>query len=81
MGRWLFRLVIAAITGAAIWATGGEWTQGLLVAALIVVTSYASEIWDARKADLSPGARRRIVVLAWMVPIGGIVGIIVTKLI
>ena len=79
--RWLVRLVIAAITGAAIWATGGEWTEGLIVAALIVVTNFAMDVWEARKADLSPGAQRRIVVLAWMVPIGGIVSIIATKVI
>ena len=70
MGLWLFRLAVAAATGALIWVTGGGPWAGLEVAVLLVVLCYAMDVWDARKTALSPGVRRGIVSLAWILVLG-----------
>ena len=70
MGLWLLRLVIAAATGALIWVTGGGPWAGLEVAVLLVVLCYGMDVWDARKTALSPGVRRGIVSLAWILVLG-----------
>jgi Ca2+-binding RTX toxin-like protein len=63
---WSFRLVISATTGALIWATGGGPWVGLEVAVVLVAISYGIDVWEARNSALSPGVRRGIVSLAWI---------------
>jgi hypothetical protein len=80
MNRLLWRLAIAAIAGALAWLTTDLWA-GVQVAVIIIVVVYGMEVWDARKADLSPGIRRAISSLAVLLLVAVLVDIVVTNLI